>query len=198
MILVNVLQLVYVVDCFWNEKALYSTMDVKHEAFGWMLVFGDLTWVPFTYSLQAHYLIDRVHDLPTWLAVLTIAMAATGYWIFRQTNLQKDRFRENPEAATIWGKSVDYLETEHGSKLLLSGFWGWSRHFNYVGDILMALSWSLPCMFDSALPYFYPIYFAGLLIHRERRDHFLCSRKYGADWDRYCERVRWRIIPGVY
>ena len=62
----------------------------------------------------------------------------------------------------------------------------------------MALSWSLPCLFESALPYFYPIYFAILLIHRERRDHHFCSTKYGADWDRYCEKVRWRIIPGVY
>ena len=80
----------------------------------------------------------------------------------------------------------------------MSGFWGWSRHFNYVGDILMALSWSLPCLFDSILPYFYPIYFAILLIHRERRDNKFCSKKYGTDWDRYCERVRWRIIPGIY
>ena len=45
-----------------------------------------------------------------------------------------------------------------GGKLLVSGFWGWSRHFNYVGDILMALSWSLPCAFGSVVPYFYPIY----------------------------------------
>ena len=62
----------------------------------------------------------------------------------------------------------------------------------------MALSWSLPCLFDSILPYFYPIYFAILLIHRERRDNTFCSKKYGADWARYCERVRWRIIPGIY
>ena len=62
----------------------------------------------------------------------------------------------------------------------------------------MALSWSLPCLFGSILPYFYPIYFAILLIHRERRDNKFCSKKYGADWDRYCERVRWRIVPGIY
>jgi delta14-sterol reductase len=43
-----------------------------------------------------------------------------------------------------------------------------------------------------------PIYFAILLIHRERRDNKFCSKKYGEDWKRYCERVRWRIIPGVY
>ena len=60
------------------------------------------------------------------------------------------------------------------------------------------MSWSLPCLFGSLLPWFYPIYFAALLIHRERRDHHLCAAKYGADWDRYCERVPYRIIPKVY
>jgi len=35
------------------------------------------------------------------------------------------------------------LETESGRKLLISGWWGWSRHPNYFGDLIMALSWSL-------------------------------------------------------
>jgi len=51
---------------------------------------------------------------------------------------------------------------------------------------------------SSPLPYFYPIYFAVLLIHRELRDEEKCHKKYGKDWDAYCEKVRWRIIPYVY
>jgi len=35
------------------------------------------------------------------------------------------------------------LTTESGRKLLISGWWGWSRHPNYFGDLMMALSWSL-------------------------------------------------------
>ena len=54
------------------------------------------------------------------------------------------------------------------------------------------------CGFGSLVPYFYFFYFAPLLIDRERRDHAMCKRKYGADWDRYCEKVRYRIIPFVY
>jgi protein-S-isoprenylcysteine O-methyltransferase Ste14 len=122
----------------------------------------------------------------------------TGLWLFRAVNNQKNQFRRDPENAEIWGKPAEYIQTQRGSKLLLSGFWGWSRHFNYVGDLLMAVSWSLPCLFGSLLPWFYPVYFAILLIHRERRDHEFCSRKYGKDWDDYCERVPWRILPGVY
>ena len=46
--------------------------------------------------------------------------------------------------------------------------------------------------------YFYIIYFAVLLIHREMRDEEKCSRKYGADWEKYKKQVPWRILPGIY
>ncbi|MEC8023188.1 MAG: DUF1295 domain-containing protein [Myxococcota bacterium] len=198
MILSAAFQMYYVVDYFINEAAVLTTMDIKHENFGFMLVFGDLAWVPFTYTLQAAYLVDHVHELPMWAAVLTVALQVLGLYIFRVVNLQKHTFRSDPENARIWGKPVEYISTARGSKLLVSGFWGWSRHFNYVGDILMAISWSLPALFDSALPWFYPVYFAILLLHRERRDNYFCSKKYGQDWEQYCARVPWRIIPGVY
>jgi hypothetical protein len=192
------MQLLYIIDYFWHESAILSTMDIRHERFGYMLAFGDLVWVPMTYSLQAHYLIHHVDDLPLVAAVAIAALNLVGYAIFRTVNLQKHRFRADPDGARIWGRPAEYLETQAGSKLLVSGFWGWSRHFNYVGDILMAVSWSLPCLFDSLVPWFYPIYFTILLLHRERRDHRLCSAKYGADWDRYCKKVPYRIVPGIY
>jgi delta14-sterol reductase/lamin-B receptor len=153
--------------------------------------------VPFTYSLQALFLINNLHDIPVWGAILIIAINLAGYYIFRTVNLQKDRFRTDPDTM-IWGKKPDCIETEKGTKLLVSGFWGWSRHFNYIGDILMALAWSLPTLFFTPVTYFYPIFFAVLLIHRERRDNRHCSVKYGKDWDRYCEKVPWRIIPRIY
>jgi protein-S-isoprenylcysteine O-methyltransferase Ste14 len=48
------------------------------------------------------------------------------------------------------------------------------------------------------ITYFFMLYFAVLLVHRERRDEEKCRRKYGKDWDRYCELVPYRIIPYVY
>ncbi|KOS23190.1 Delta(14)-sterol reductase [Escovopsis weberi] len=49
-----------------------------------------------------------------------------------------------------------------------------------------------------AYTYFYVVYFATLLIHRERRDDAGCAEKYGEDWDKYRKLVRWRILPGIY
>jgi len=198
MLVVCALQFVYVLDYFWHESAILTTLDVQHEKFGWMLLFGDLAWVPLTYSLQAHYLIDHTPRLPIWAAALCVLLGLAGVTLFRLSNLQKHRFRSDPDGLSIWGEPAEFIETHHGNRLLVSGFWGWSRHSNYLGDWLLGLAWSLACGFGSLLPYFYPIYFAFLLIHRERRDHERCAAKYGEGWDRYCRRVRWRIVPGLY
>ncbi|KAF7543646.1 hypothetical protein G7Z17_g10573 [Cylindrodendrum hubeiense] len=48
------------------------------------------------------------------------------------------------------------------------------------------------------ITYFYVVYFAILLIHRDNRDDEKCQRKYGEDWEKYKKIVRWRIVPGIY
>ncbi len=197
MAMVVFFQFFYVADYFWNEQAILTTTDIVNDTFGFMLAFGDLAWVPFTYSLQAFYLIDHLHSLPWWGAALIAALNFCGYGIFRAVNLQKHRFRTDP-SFRIGGREPEYIETERGSRLLVSGFWGMARHFNYVGDIMMALAWCLPCLFGSIVPYFYVIYFTMLLVHRERRDDRHCAAQYGNDWDRYREPVPLRIIPRVY
>lgn len=192
------LQLFYIVHYFWAEDFILSTIDIRSERFGWMLAYGDLTLVPMTYCLQAFYLIEHVHSIPLWWAVFIVVFNFVGFYIFRASNMQKDRFRRDSDGCTIWGKPAQYLDTQRGTRLLVSGFWGRARHMNYLGDWMMALAWSLPCLFGSIVPYFYPLWFALLLLTRERRDDRWCARKYGEDWDRYRERVPWRIVPGVY
>lgn len=57
-VLVNVFHLYYVVDALWNERAILTTMDITTDGFGFMLTFGDLAWVPFTYSTTTRFLVD--------------------------------------------------------------------------------------------------------------------------------------------
>lgn len=196
MILVNSFQLLYVVDALWNEEALLTTMDIVHDGFGFMLAFGDLVWVPFSYSLQAFYLVNHPHDLSWPLACVIIALKLCGYIIFRCANSQKNAFRKNPADPKL--AHLKTIHTSTGKSLLVSGWWGLVRHPNYLGDLIMALAWSLPCGFTHLLPYFYVIYFTVLLIHREARDEHQCRRKYGLAWEKYCQRVPYRIFPYVY
>lgn len=57
--MVTLFHSIYVVDALWMEPAILTTMDIIHDGFGWMLCFGNLAWLPFTYSLQARYLVDN-------------------------------------------------------------------------------------------------------------------------------------------
>ena len=186
----------YVADALWHERAILTTMDITTDGFGFMLAFGDLAWVPFTYSLQARYLVDHPSELG-WVSLsLVLLLNAGAYAVFRGSNSQKDAFRRDPSDPAV--RHLETLETRSGRKLLVSGWWGVARHINYCGDWLLGWSWCLPCGFAHAVPYFYVAYFAGLLLHRDRRDGKSCAEKYGKDWDRYCRIVKWRIIPFVY
>ncbi|XP_062892286.1 delta(14)-sterol reductase TM7SF2 [Mobula hypostoma] len=196
MLLVNAFQILYVFDALWHEEAVLTTMDIVNDGFGFMLAFGDLTWVPFTYSLQAHFLVSHPQELSPTGAVAIILLNALGYYIFRSANSQKNTFRRNPGDPTVAG--LETIPTATGRQLLVSGWWSLVRHPNYLGDLIMALAWSLPCGLGHALPYFYVVYFTALLIHREARDEHLCRRKYGSAWSTYCGRVPYRIFPYLY
>ena len=224
-------QALYVLDALYMEPAMLTTMDITTDGFGFMLAFGDLAWLPFIYSLQARYLAVYPLRLGYTGILGVLAVQGFGYYIFRSSNNEKNRFRTNPNDPQI--AHLKYMETKSGSKLLISGWWGTARHINYLGDWIMAWSYCLPTgiagylvRHDTAHPadgfifggtpgapavfqgeargwgmlitYFYIVYFAILLIHREMRDEEKCERKYGKDWHEYCKKVRWRILPGVY
>jgi len=197
MLVVSLCQTIYIVDFFVLEKNLLSMIDIIEENLGFMLWHGFLVWMPFNFTLQQQYILEADPQLSTLASVAILLLNVGGYYIFRSSNLQKVQFRRDP-TQPIWGKPPESMQTKRGTKLLLSGWWGIARHSNYLGDILMAFAWCLACGFGSLVPYFYVLYFVPLLIDRERRDNAMCKRKYGDDWDRYCERVPYRIIPFVY
>lgn len=56
------------------QEAVLSTMDIVHDGFGFMLAFGDLVWVPFTYGLQAAFLVSHPHMLTPFSAVAIVLL----------------------------------------------------------------------------------------------------------------------------
>ncbi|XVF55643.1 hypothetical protein PTKIN_Ptkin06aG0052900 [Pterospermum kingtungense] len=183
----------YILDYFVHEEYMTSTWDIIAERLGFMLVFGDLVWIPFTFSIQGWWLLNNKVELTTAAAIANCFVFLIGYLVFRGANKQKHMFKKNPKAL-IWGKPPKVI----GGKLLASGYWGIARHSNYLGDLLLALSFSLPCGISSPIPYFYPIYLFILLVWRERRDEARCADKYKEIWAEYCRLVPWRIFPYLY
>jgi hypothetical protein len=71
-------------------------MDFTTDGFGWMLSFGNLSWVGFLFGLQARYLALRPVEL-SWLQIIVVLTLQTiGYTIFHQANDEKNTFRKNP------------------------------------------------------------------------------------------------------
>lgn len=196
MVLVCLFQGLYVWDALYQEKAILTTMDITTDGFGYMLAFGDLSWVPFIYSLQARYLVDHDPKLSLWKIILISCLHFVGLYIFRSANSQKDAFRRDPNSAEV--AHLKFLETKRGTKLLISGWWGLARKINYTGDWLVSLSWCLLCGFSSPIPYFHAVYFFILLVHRAIRDDHMCFEKYGSDWTEYKKHVPYLFIPYVW
>ncbi|XP_070579698.1 7-dehydrocholesterol reductase-like isoform X1 [Ptychodera flava] len=206
MILVNILHAIYVLDYFWNETWYLNTIDICHDHFGWYLGWGDCVWLPYLYTLQGFYLVYNPVILSSLHCAIVLILGLSGYYIFRDVNHQKDYFRRNDGNCIIWGKKPEYIQCRYTSsdgkqrqsKLLVSGWWGVTRHMNYTGDLMGSLAYCLATGFGHLLPYFYIIYMTILLVHRCLRDEHRCKCKYGKDWDVYTARVPYRLIPGVF
>ncbi|OMH80378.1 Delta(14)-sterol reductase [Zancudomyces culisetae] len=196
MVIVLLTQNFYVLESLWNESKVLTTMDITTDGFGWMLSVGDLSWVPFTYTLQARYLSFTPVDLSFFYATCVFLLSITGYLVFRLSNTQKNAFRTNPNNPKL--KRLRYIETRAKTKLLVSGWWGLARHINYTGDWLLGLSQCLATGFSTPITYFFSIYFLILLVHRFYRDEHKCKVKYGDDWVKYCSLVPYKFIPYIY
>lgn len=187
----------YVADGLLLEAGNLTMMDITTDGFGFMLCFGDLAWVPFTYTLQTKFLCYHPVFRSPLMQCLSVVLVTLGYCLFRGANTQKDRFRSNPLDPRV--SHLRVMKTSKKKSLLISGFWGWCRHPNYVGDWLMALGWASFTGVGALLPYFHPIYFGSLLIHRQLRDEEQMLQKYGdEDWKKFCSIVKYRLIPYVY
>lgn len=197
MVLVNLFQGLYVWDALYYEEAILSTMDITTEGFGMMLALGDMGWVPFTYSLQALYLVRHDPGMPPLYYAAASVFGALGYWTFRGSNGLKDRFRREYKKDPTRFEGLRTMATKRGTRLITGSWWGIARKINYTGDIMMATAWSMFCG-GALLPYFYPVYLFGLLTHRAFRDDAFCQKKYGDDWAKYKEVVPYLIIPGVF
>ncbi|XP_067170873.1 LOW QUALITY PROTEIN: delta(14)-sterol reductase TM7SF2 [Apteryx mantelli] len=121
---------------------------------------------------------------------------ALGFAIFRGAKAQKSLFSRDPQDPRVAG--LPTVPTATGRLLLAGGWWGLVRRPDDLGDLLMALAWSLPCGLSHPLPYAPLAAGAALLGLRAARDERRCRRQFGLAWEQYCRRVPYRLVPYVY
>jgi protein-S-isoprenylcysteine O-methyltransferase Ste14 len=189
----------FLVDYLFFERVHLYTYDLFAERVGYKLGWGCLAFYPYFYAIGLWTTVDRPDPgTPTFLLVLYAAVFFVGWSLARGANLQKYFFKLDPQHRFL-GLIEPRTVTDGRRALLCSGFWGVSRHVNYLGEILMATGLALVLGWPwLAGPWAYPLYYVLLLVPRERDDHRRCARKYGPLWQEYCARVPWRIVPRIY
>lgn len=197
LVFVVLMQLLYALDYVWHEGIIANNFEMKQAGFGFNLIFVFIAMVPFTYCLQARFLLEHPVKWNPFAVAGFFLLNMIGYIIFRGANSEKTRFRRDPHNPVY--ASFKKIPSPSGQKLLASGWWGLCRHPNYLGDIIMAVAWTIPCGWNDAhLVYCYPILLTLLLLARAAEMESLCQKKHGSAWERYCREVKYKLIPYVY
>ena len=188
----------FVCDYLTFERVHLYTYDFIAERVGFKLGFGCLSFYPYFYAVSLWFTADLPNPgHPLWLTIIFGALFLIGWMTARGANMQKFFFKISPDKKFLWIKP----ETISDGKLsiLANGFWGKSRHINYLGEILMASGIALSAGYPAILwVWLYPLYYVGLLFTRQFDDDKVCKAKYGELWDTYMKKVKYRIIPFIW
>lgn len=206
MLVAVVLQLLYIAKFFWWETGYLSSMNIMYDKAGFCICWGCMVWLPAIYTSPTLFLVNHPNQLGKLVSLFIFLAGIFCIFINYSADRQRHYVRSKNGECTVWKKKPDLIfanyKTEWGEKkqslLLASGWWGLSRHFHYLPEFLGACLWTLPVLFTHYLPYFYLNFLLLLLIFRAYRQEKRCALKYGKDWDAYCERVPFRVIPFVY
>lgn len=180
------------------EKIHLWTYDFIAERVGFKLGFGCLAFYPYFYAVALWFTADLPDPgHPAWLTTLFGMLFLSGWVLTRGANMQKYRFKTAPRKKFLWIEPEALNDGDHS--LLANGFWGVSRHINYLGEIIQAIAIALATgYFGVWAVWLYPAYYVALLFTRQADDDRLCRAKYGQLWDEYTAKVKYRIIPRMY
>ena len=188
----------FVVDYLTFEEVHLYTYDLFAERVGFKLGWGCIAFYPFFYAIPLWATVD-LPDPETSNILLIIAplIFFCSWMLSRGANLQKYYFKKNP-SMTFLGIKPETI-SDGNKTLLVNGFWGLSRHINYLGEIGMATGIVLCVGYPTMIwPWLYPLYYIVLLFPRQIDDDKRCEIKYGPLWQEYKKRVPYRIIPYIY
>eukprot|EP00088_Acartia_fossae_P040461 TRINITY_DN42142_c0_g1_i1.p1 TRINITY_DN42142_c0_g1~~TRINITY_DN42142_c0_g1_i1.p1 ORF type:complete len:211 (+),score=3.51 TRINITY_DN42142_c0_g1_i1:295-927(+) len=185
---------------------ILHTLDITLDRAGYYLCWGCLTWVQVFYTFSAYFLVQNPSKVSNNGAIVIFLFGLGSLFLNYYADYQKELFKTTKGDCIIFGKKAKFIPVSYknhsnktvNSKLLISGFWGVSRHLNYVFELCLAFSWSLPGLYQGIWTFFYFIFLLVLLVHRTLRDEEKCLKKYGDGWKRYCKEVRYRMIPGIF
>lgn len=189
----------FVTEYLVFERVHLYTYDIFAERLGFKLGWGCFAFYPYFYLIGLWAVAHRPDPGTPWWALTIYALLFFWGWIFtRGANMQKYWFKTRPGEAFL-GILEPKVLSDGKNTLLSGGFWGVSRHVNYLGETVQAVALTLLLGYPGAwVAWLYPLYYVVLFLARERADERRCAEKYGELWSEYKKRVPKRIVPWIY
>ncbi|PPD83033.1 hypothetical protein GOBAR_DD20021 [Gossypium barbadense] len=216
MLVNTTLMLVYVTKFFWWEAGYWNTMDIAHDRAGFYICWGCLVWVPSVYTSPGMYLVNHpvnlgmqwglarhFHYVPEILAAFFWTVPALfnhflPYFyvvfltilLFDRAKRDDDRCRSKDKnfaeqmANAKFGERLHQRFVSHASFHLHSHV----RKFgHWYSKSPSELVWSFP-----------QIEATYTTTSGETKTSFLLTSGYGKYWKLYCNKVPYKIVPGIY
>lgn len=180
------------------EKVHLWTYDFIAERVGFKLGFGCLAFYPYFYAVALWFTTALPNPgRPVWLTALFGVLFLCGWVLTRGSNMQKYLFKTAPGRKFLW--ITPEVLTDGNHSLLVNGFWGASRHINYLGEVIQAVAIALASGYFGVWEvWLYPLYYVALFLSRQADDDKVCRAKYGELWDEYTAKVKYKIVPRLY
>lgn len=167
-----------------QERANYGQQENIQPWDKWLsplVAFGSV----FTFLVAG---LDALFDLsvgfPLPVEMVGLALIVAGY------GLASDAFIEN-----AYFSGTVRIQGERGHRVVSGGPYGWVRHPGYLGSLIAGLG--MPLLLDSAWA-FIPVVVSGVffILRTSLEDRFLQENLAG--YREYAQKVRFRLLPGIW
>lgn len=85
---------VYLFTHYIKEEFMLSTWDITDEHFGFMLVWGDMVYVPFLYSIVGWFITDQASQYTLVQLTFIVVIHIFSHFVFRTSNWQKFAYKK--------------------------------------------------------------------------------------------------------
>ncbi|GFS16217.1 delta(14)-sterol reductase [Elysia marginata] len=193
LIFIAVSQYIIVAHTVLFENFLRSRPFTETEGLGFFWMLRVLLYLPFLHSLPAYYAAVTEVTLNKPALMANCVFFLFGFVIYVTSIHQKESFVSDP-ASNKQYRSMPYFP---GKRVMVGGYWAIVQKPDYLGYMIMWMSWALACGLSGLAVLVLLLIYASVLLMLHQSTN-IKKIKYGTTWNRYTALVPYKLIPNVF
>ncbi|XP_059163076.1 delta(14)-sterol reductase LBR-like [Physella acuta] len=188
-------QYVFIAHTLLYESYLRKRPFVYTEGLGFLWLMQVLMYLPFLHSLPVYYVATMESSL-SWQAILAdTVLFIFGFVINISSIHQKEKFLSDHQSYRNL-KSIPG-PAHSGKRLLVSGYWGVIQKPDYLGYMIIWLSWTIACGYSLLAIAVLLVVYATMFMWLKKSAQYKLE-VYGPAWQKYVTFVPYQVIPYLF